>query len=74
MNSLRISGRGFERDPTGRSQWVGRGRGTAPPASDALKSEIKFKGCNPDLPYLNYEAVHPHNVYMIMYKTILIYC
>ena len=41
--------------------WVGRGRGTAPPASDALKSEIKFKGRNDDLPYLNYGAAPKEN-------------
>lgn len=61
MNSLRISGRGYERDPRGRRKWVGSGRGTAPPASDALKSEIKFKGRNDDLPYLNYGAAPKEN-------------
>ena len=61
MNLLRMSGRGQERDPRGRRKWVGRGRGTAPPASDALKSETKFKGSNPDLPYLNYGAAPKEN-------------
>ena len=59
MNLLRMSGRGQERDPGGRRKWVGRGRGTAPPASDVLKSETK--GSNPDLPYLNYGAAPKEN-------------
>ena len=61
MNLLRMSGRGQERDPRGRRKWVGRGRGTAPPASDALKSETKVKGSNPDLPSLNDEATPKEN-------------
>jgi hypothetical protein len=59
--NLRISGHGFERDPGGRRKWVSRGRGTAPPASDALKSEINFKGRYDDLPYLNYGAAPKEN-------------
>ena len=56
-----MSGRGQERDPRGRRKWVGRGRGSTQPASEALKSETKFKGVNPDLPYLNYGAAHKEN-------------
>lgn len=58
-----MSGRGIEKDPRGRRKWGGKGRrrGSPPPAHEAHKSELKFKGGNPDLPTLNYGAAPKEN-------------
>ena len=51
-----MSERGLDKDPRRRRRWGGRGRGSPPPAREAPKTEVKFKGGNPDLPCLNYGA------------------
>ena len=56
-----MSGRGLERHPRGFQRRGGRGRGSTPPAREALKTETKFKGSNPDLPSLNYGAAFKEN-------------
>jgi hypothetical protein len=61
-----MSGRGQDHDPRGRRGGAGRGRGgrgrgSPTPAREALKSEAKFKGIDPDLPSLNYGASFKEN-------------
>ena len=58
-----MSGRGRENDRRNRQGrgGKGRGRGSPPPAREAPKQEPKFKGSNPDLPYLNYGASFREN-------------